>query len=225
MFEKPLRNNGGQLCLVASWRCFLLSGVSLLLTTCFGWGQSATNTVTVFRTSELPSVLTTDMSSFLIPTNFYDFFLEFEFGFSTDEAVTNTFVDSFSATMQTGDAAATVVYLTADASGVQWAPPTPGTISVDSGTIIRQEVPFPSLEPVHAQSWSYRVVAPIPSAFQGQTVNFYFDFYNNLDGIHSLAWFSPVTVTAVPEPGAWSFAILPGFLLFLRKRAREKALL
>jgi len=164
-------------------------------------------------------VLTTDQRVFDLPENATNFLFEFDFGFSTDEVVTNSVVfDSWTATLQTTNGESTVVYLTADVTGVQWAPPTPGTIPLDPSLIFRQPVAFPSLEPVFAQRESYHVSVPIPPSFSGQTVNFYFDLYDNLNSFNSVGWVSQINVVAVPEPASWSLGLAALTFMFWKRR-------
>jgi hypothetical protein len=146
-------------------------------------------------------------------------FLQFTFGFATDESVApGQFADSFTVTLQDSSLATTMIFLTADASGVVWAPPTPGTVPIAPETISRTPVDFPtSVEPVLAQQFAYSVQTPLPSAFAGQTLSLHFDLFDNMNGVASLGWFSEVAV--VPEPRLWmTGAVVMLVYLFRRKK-------
>jgi hypothetical protein len=152
-------------------------------------------------------------SSFALPL------LQFTFGFATDENFTaGQFGDSFSVTLQDASLTTTMIFLTVDASGVVWAPPTPGTTPIDPASISRTVSPFPrSVEPALVLQFAYRVESPLPSAFAGQTLSLHFDLFDNLNGVSSLGWFSDVTV--VPEPRLW----IPGagiLLFYVLRRKR-----
>src|SRR6185436_14119564 len=91
-------------------------------------------TVTDARNLTLPSLAG---SRFLI-----------DFGFTTDESPGAAgFHDSFSATLQTLDEASTAIFFTVDIFGAQWAPLTPGTVSLDGNSIARDTISFPGGQP------------------------------------------------------------------------------
>jgi hypothetical protein len=137
--------------------------------------------------------------------------LQFNFGFATDESfVPNAILDSFTVTIQSSNQLYTAVYLTADASGVVWAPATPGALVIDPATIDFQAIAYPSLQPVLVLQRAFQVSALIPSQFLGGSINVYFDLFDNLNPQASQAWFSDLRVTAVPEPQAWMLLLLAG---------------
>src|SRR5688572_20695654 len=101
--------------------------------------------LTVFRTGGNEALLTLSVPFGAAPTNSLSF-LQFDFGFGTSEAdATNTFFDSFSVTLQRNDQPATALLLTADRTGVQWAPPNPGGLALDPEDVQHAEVAFPNL--------------------------------------------------------------------------------
>jgi len=137
--------------------------------------------------------------------------LVFNFGFATDEIPSpGTFQDSFTVTIQDSNHLYIAVYLTADASGVVWAPATPGALVIDPATIDFQAIAYPSLQPVLIQQRAFQVSALIPSQFLGVSISVYFDLFDNLNPQASQAWFSDLRVTAVPEPQAWLLLLLGG---------------
>jgi hypothetical protein len=145
--------------------------------------------------------------------------LQFTFGFATDETVVpGEIPDSFTVTLQDASLVSTMIFLTADVSGVAWAPPTPGTTPIAPESVLRSVTPFPaSLEPVLSLQFAYRVQAPLPSGFAGQTLSLHFDLFDNLNGVRSLGWFSDVSV--VPEP-RFLVPTMALLLLFLLRRKR-----
>lgn len=137
--------------------------------------------------------------------------LLFNFGFATDETfVPDTFLDSFTVTIQSSNQLFTAVYLTTDASGTILAPPTPGTLVIDPATITTSALAYPSLQPILANQLAFQVSAPIPAQFVGGQINVYFDLFDNLNANASQGWFSDLRVTAVPEPHAWMLLLLAG---------------
>jgi hypothetical protein len=149
--------------------------------------------------------------------------LRVDFGFTTDESPGAAgFHDSFSATLQTLDQASTAIFFTIDIFGAQWAPSTPGTVSLDGNSIARDVISFPGGQAQLGQSVAYSVNAAIPESFLGKTVNLYFDLFDNVDGVNSKAVVGPVTI--VPEPGGLSLLALGAVALASKKAwRREKA--
>jgi hypothetical protein len=144
--------------------------------------------------------------------------LRFSFGFSTAEAISpNAFLDSVSLTVQNGSSQS-AIFFTADASGVQWAPVTPGNVLLNAANWNVTPITFPGLQPDYPTEFAYSVTAALPSAFQGQELNFYFDLFDNQNPQGSLAWITPITV--VPEPGIWSFGLFPLLVFVFFRRSR-----
>lgn len=167
--------------------------------------------LTVLRTGA-GAPLQTEVVTFNLPSADLASYFEFSFGFSTDEEVIpNSLLDSWTATLRTDDGVWTLIYFTADANGVQWAPVTPGTYTLDPDSISRQETTFANLLPEHTHRVAYNIAAPIPEEFAGREVTLYFDLFDNGNELGSLGYFGEVTV--VPEPKLFSLALL-GFALF-----------
>ena len=122
----------------------------------------------------------------------------------------NTFLDSFTVTIQSSNQVFTAVYLTTDAGGTILAPPTPGTLVLDPATINTDVLAYPSLQPVFVHQLAFQVSALSPPQFLGASINAYFDLYDNLNATGSQGWFSDLRVTAVPEPSAWMLLLLAG---------------
>lgn len=147
--------------------------------------------------------------------------LLFNLGFATDETgVPGSFLDSFTVTIQDLNQVFTAIYLTVDAAGTVVAPPTPGTVVIDSATISTDAMAYPSLNPVLLNRRAYAVSAPIPVQFIGSQINIYFDLFDNLNPIPSQGWFSDLTLQSVPEPATWTLLALGGALRLLRRRKR-----
>jgi hypothetical protein len=108
-----------------------------------GWAQG---TVVLRTGGGSPLVTFTELVS--VPSNALPIALSFEFGFGTDETPSpGVFLDSFSVTVQDAARLNTLVLLTADGSGIVWAPPTPGGVGIPPDAILRSSIPFPSLTP------------------------------------------------------------------------------
>jgi hypothetical protein len=123
--------------------------------------------------------------------------LTFEFGFATAETeAAGTFFDSFSLTLQTTNLTTTALVLTADRTGVVWAPPTPGALPISSEDIERDAVTFPNLSPTLPLRFAYFVTFVIPDAFAGMALNILFDLFDNLNASSSLAYISNLHVDA-----------------------------
>ena|SRR5438093_6400189 len=194
----------------------LLCAVALL---CGDAAARAQGSPTVLRTG---GGSVTETYPLLFPASVDNVRLQFNFGFGTDETPQGgQLLDSFTVTLQDNSMQSTAIYLTADASGVAWAPATPGTISMDPNSINRSPISFGNVQPSHANETAYHVDALIPSQFAGTTATLYFDLFDNGNSVSSLGWFSDVAV--VPEPGT---AVLGGigaaiFIFFCRFRPRN----
>ena len=149
--------------------------------------------------------------------------IRFDFGFSTDEdsQSPNTLFDSFTVSLQDVDRTYTAIFVTADSTGFSWAPSTPGTLALESDSILRTIFTPIDLGRSYNQSDAFHVSAPIPEAMRGLSLNLYFDLYDNQNGVSSAGWFSDVTM--VPEPGITLLG-LAGLALcsrFRRSRHRD----
>lgn len=119
------------------------------------------------------------------------FRLQLGFGFATDE--TNSaavFLDSFSLTLQTLDAASTFLLLTTDVNGMNWAPNNPGGLPVSPDLILREPHSPGNTASGYAAAWSYAVSVAIPSAFAGTTSQLFLDLFDNQNALGSVGWLS-----------------------------------
>lgn len=149
-------------------------------------------------------------------------FLNLTLGFGTDEVFgPGTIFDAFSITLQTVDLAHTWVLATFDASGVVWAPITPGTETLSESSIARTAISYPSLLPDFAFRNAYLVEMAVPEGAQGQQLNLYFDLVNNENQIASQGWFADVVV--VPEPGVMALGVIAMLMLWLLVRRRRRS--
>ena len=164
--------------------------------------------LTVFRTGGNEPLLTLSVPVGPAPTNSPSF-LQFDFGFGTAETnAPSTFFDSFSVTLQRNDQSATALLLTADQTGVQWAPPNPGGLALDPAGVQRADTDFPSLDPPMPLRFAFSVTFAIPMALTGGPLTLFFDFFDNLNSLASLAWVQNVrlrTATALKLFSAPSF--------------------
>lgn len=142
----------------------------------------------------------------------------FEFGFLTSEVVApDVFLDSFTVTLQ--DAMLnTVVIVTADGSGVVWAPPSGGGVVVADSDVQRIIIPPPSLQPVGGQGVAFSVSLPLPPQFTGSAVTVFFDLFDNLDDAMSIGWYHDPHISAVPEPSMAGVLILGLLAMGVRRR-------
>ena len=101
---------------------------------------------------------------------------------------------------------------------MQWTPLTPGNVLLNAANWTITPVTFPGLQPDYSTKFAYSVTAPLPSAFQGQDLNFYLDLFDNQDPQGSLAWITPITV--VPEPGMLSLGLFPLVVFAFFRRSR-----
>lgn len=190
-----------------------------VLMTALSWPQSiAAQGTVVFHNTGNGQSLVSEVQSILVESGLQQPRLVFDFGFATDETpAPGSFLDSFTVTLQDSAKSFSAVYLTADATGVAWAPPTPGALLVDPASITARPIAYPNLPPGLASQTAFEVSAPIPPQFLGNSVNLYFDLFDNLDSRISQGWFSGVNVVAVPEPQALALLLVGGLLLWRRR--------
>ena len=145
--------------------------------------------------------------------------LRFEIAFATDEIPqAGTFHDSVSFTLQTADESSTALLLTMDAFGLQAAPPNPGGFPIPPGALQIMEIPYFGSAGDPAMRAAYAVLFTAPMQFTEQANNSFFDLFDNLDPVSSVAHLRNVTV--VPEPQlAWILLSGLGIMaLFQRMR-------
>ncbi len=202
-------------------KCYLAVACLVLTQPLCARGQG---TISVLHTGGGGPLVTSSQPLFL-PSNFSE--LEFAFGFATDEQIEpGQFLDSFTVTLQAdGDASATVIYFTADLSGVTWAPFSPGTLFISPESIERTVITFPDLSPFTptpvpiGHRLAYDITVPVPEGLRGQPVTLYFDLFDNQNLHASLGW-----VEAVPEPSTIWLAVIAGISwLVLHRRTRKQA--
>jgi len=151
---------------------------------------------TVFRTGGEGELLTLALP-FDVPEFGVGPVLTFDFGFSTEEPdAGQTFLDSFTVSLQgEGDPAAALL-LIADRSGTSWTPENPQGVELSGEEVRRAEVDFPAFLPNHALKLAYSVVLAIPSVLAGGPATVFLDFIDNLNAFASLAWVANVRIGA-----------------------------
>jgi hypothetical protein len=176
----------------------------------------------VFHNTGGGQSLVTEVRSIFVDAGLQQPRLLFEFGFATDEIPSPArFLDSFTVTIQDSAQRFSAVYLTADATGVGWAPQTPGALFIDPASITANPLTYPNLQPVLANQRAFQVSALIPAQFAGGSLNVFFDLFDNLDANASQGWFNGLSVVSVPEPQAWALLLVGAFLLWGFKGRKE----
>jgi len=122
--------------------------------------------------------------------------LTFDFGFATAESpVPETFLDSFSISLQRKDLSATALLLTADSFGLDWAPPNPAGLLLNPDSIKREPIPFPSFGAELPQKFSFSVSVPLPFEFVGRSSTLFLDLFDNQNQLDSLAFLAELKIT------------------------------
>jgi hypothetical protein len=183
-------------------------------------GQSNEEVINTLETTAGEALVSQERTVSLEP-NGGSFLLQLKFGFGTDEVFgPGTIFDAFSVTVQTADLTKTWVLATFDASGVVWAPVTPGTETLDQSSISRTAINAPSLLPDFRFAQAYTVEWMLPTDAAGQPLNVYYDLFNNQNQIGSQGWFTDIIV--VPEPGVISLGVLGlGLVWLIQRRSRS----
>ncbi len=115
--------------------------------------------------------------------------LQLGFGFATDEhPAPDVFFDSFSLTLQTLDEVATLLLLTADQAGVQWAPSSSGGLPLSPDLILREATAPGSGGAGYDTAMSFAISVALPSIFEGTSSRLYLDLFDNLDVFASHGW-------------------------------------
>jgi MYXO-CTERM domain-containing protein len=198
--------------------CFMI-GCVLILPGFFSSSACAQGTLTFVQTGGgVP--LVSASSPLLLPVNVPGVILGFQFGFSTDELLSpGGFSDAVTAGLL-GTSNLFLPLATADVSGTVWAPGGMGTVPIGETEIIRQAISYPSTAPAFAFKEAWAVSVLVPSAFPPGPVTFTFDLFDNSNPLASVAWFSGLTLTAIPEPEPFALAALGLVALwFLCRRA------
>jgi len=166
---------------------------------------------TVFRTGTNETLLTLSLPFSAPPTNSPSL-LRFEIGFATAEPdVPDTFFDSFSVSLQNADLSATALLLTADRTGVQWAPANPGGLTLDPANVEYADASFADLNPALALKFAYSVTFALPALLTGSPLTLLFDLFDNLNTAASLAYVQGVRIeSAVPVAKLHSATLVGG---------------
>jgi len=162
-------------------------------------GISTEGPFTVFRTGTNEPLLTLRLPFSGPPAN-SPALLRFDFGFATAEAdVPDVFFDSFSVTLQRNEPSASALLLTADRTGVQWAPANPGGLELAPGDVQHAPGSFPDLNPALALRFAYSISFALPAALAGGPLTLFLDLFDNLNAAASLAYVQGVRIeSAVP---------------------------
>jgi hypothetical protein len=150
-----------------------------------------------------------------IPTPSLQPILLFNFGFSTDETISSgSFSDSLTFTLQSADGLTTALILTADLTGVNWAPSNPGGVLINPDGIGRTPIAIPVFAQGFSTRFAWSVSFPVPSGFTGGPATLYLDLFDNQNALNSLGWADNIAI--VPEPGVlvlgfWGLALLFGW--------------
>lgn len=126
-----------------------------------------------------------------------------EFVFSTREVpVPNALFDSLTVSLVGNGAGQVATLFTADATGLNLAPATPGGLAFDAGAI--RLLPLPSSGSFLADAavaYAYRADVALPAWAGTGAWSVRFDVFDNGDTVASR---SRVQLASVPEPGAWA---------------------
>jgi hypothetical protein len=123
--------------------------------------------------------------------------LQFEFGFATDEPdLPDIFFDSFSVTVQGDNPNESALLLTADRSGVEWAPENAGGVTISSNDVKHTEAQFANVDPKLPLKVAYLVTFALPRAFLDGPLKVLFDLFDNLNSAASVAYVQNVRVEA-----------------------------
>jgi len=135
--------------------------------------------------------------------------LEFNFGFATDETnAPNPFFDSFSLTLQGREPAMSALFLTADLSGVKWAPAHPGGLTVNPDQITRNPIAFPDLANNLDQRLAYAVSLPIPPELTGHSATLFLDLFDNQNSLDSLAFLTGLVLDTEADTNIAPYLVL-----------------
>ena len=185
--------------------------------------QSNLDPVHVLPTSGGSALVSAE--TLLDPRGVDDPAVRFAFGFATEEQALPSFLlDSFTVSLADSTLSSRVgYYLTADATGLQIAPATPGSIPVDFQSISLTLQPFPEGLTALPLRQAWLVTAAIPESLQNTPVSLHFDLFDNGDASGSLAWASAVGLVPEPATGAlFLFGLGSWWLVSSLKRGRTR---
>jgi hypothetical protein len=165
--------------------------------------------------------LITESVDFSIPIDIVDPAVSMKLGFATDEIfLAGSIFDSFSVTLQSLDSTITLVLATMDASGVVWAPPTPGTTPLEINEFQITPFNYPSLSPVLSTREAFDLEVKLPDEVIGHQFTAYFDLFDNQNGTPSQAFFQDFVV--VPEPDVLLLITVGFAALFVFRKKKWK---
>ncbi len=126
--------------------------------------------------------------------------IRFAIGFATaEQPAPGALLDSFTFSLRgAAGSGPSVYYLTADGSGLQLAPSTPGNLALDPQSISLTPIPFPEGLTGLPNGQAWEVLAPVPEGLRNGPLVVHLDLFDNGDLQASLGWASQVGV--VPEP-------------------------
>jgi hypothetical protein len=172
----------------------------------------------------LPTVPSHPMQSIGLPLTIPSLSLQpillFDFGFSTHEFfLGGRRSDSFSFTLQSSDGLTTALILTADQTGVNWAPPNPGGVFISPDEISRTSIAVPGFAQGFGTRFAYSASFPLPAGFTSGPVTLQIDLFDNQNALSSVGWVGNVAV--VPEPSVIALGLLGAVLVILRNKSRR----
>ncbi|HVK59205.1 MAG TPA: hypothetical protein VM735_10515 [Candidatus Kapabacteria bacterium] len=178
---------------------------------------AAEGDITVLRTEGVLSTYTQNLNP--VPAIGAQF-IDFQFGFATDEEVQPViFLDSLTFTLE-GTVSGRAAAMTLDREGAHWAPTITGGLTLDPQSFEEQSIPFPGeISPSHTYPFAFSLRAPIPEELRGEDLQFHMDLFSNGNGVESLSWVGPVMV--VPEPKSMMILLIGAIFYFgFKWRAR-----
>lgn len=146
----------------------------------------------------------------------------FDLGFATEEQLfPQSFYDSLSVSLRNADGGTYSFLLTADISGVTWAPTTPGGFQLNQDGIVRERIDFPVSGIDLPNQFAYRVGFAVPDPFMGESLDVIFDLFDNQNAFRSVGYVSDLTV--IPEPRTWVIFVFGLAALGIVYRKRKES--
>jgi hypothetical protein len=169
----------------------------------------------VFQTGS-GEVLATLEQTFTSPA---PFILRFDFGFSTTEMVLpGVLLDSFTVSVRDESSGQSAILITADPTGFQKTPSSPGQVPINVDTISLRPITYPAGVPSVGQAQAFTFEATLPPVFGGSGTTLIFDLFDNQNSLGSVAFVDNVMV--VPEPSSMALGALGIVVLCYRRRVR-----